>query len=201
MLSDNLPAGIFELYITGSIEKADINARSIYLHYSFCLGDNWCVCAGADEGITQMSFIQSYSQEFVFNTPLEICLRSVNPYGWPKLVICAFGSNRIGRGESVQGYGVCTIPVQNGTHEVIVPLVIPRKSIDKSKESPFTRFLHCCLPRYIKQSNAEFRDVRVLIDQIEDRSCICVSSCGSVTCRFNIVSKGLQGQESGYCLK
>lgn len=98
------------------------------------------------EVVTQLSdCAKSPIPYFSWTTPFEFALTSTNPYGWPQLVITlhtitggggskkaekkkgaasnAKDSQLLGSGESIIGYGRCFIPMQNGYHTTIVPVM------------------------------------------------------------------------------
>lgn len=60
----------------------------------------------------------------VWNLPFELSYRSLNPYGWPQLVITCYSPNFLGR-DLIKGYGVVHIPTQPGRHERTVHIFSP----------------------------------------------------------------------------
>ncbi|VEL30447.1 unnamed protein product [Protopolystoma xenopodis] len=67
-----------------------------------------------DEGITQTTLKSSDSnQEHVFNFPIDITWKSSNPFGWPQLIIHAYGLDIFGK-DVIRGYGAVHVPVQPG---------------------------------------------------------------------------------------
>lgn len=61
---------------------------------------------------------------FVYNTPFEISLRSINPFGWPQLVITCVTIDRVGK-ESIFGYGVVYCPMKPGIYKKEVAIFSP----------------------------------------------------------------------------
>jgi B9 domain-containing protein 1 len=59
--------------------------------------------------------------------PFECSFRSLNPSGWPQLVITCIYPDFLGR-EVVKGYGVVHIPTTPGRHERIVQIFSPLTS-------------------------------------------------------------------------
>ena len=52
-------------------------------------------------------------QSFVFNFPIDVTFKSTNPYGWPQIVVHAYGLDSFGN-DVVRGYGAMHIPVVPG---------------------------------------------------------------------------------------
>ena len=52
---------------------------------------------------------------FVWNMPFEFGFRSLNPSGWPQIVITCVYPDFLGR-EVIKGYGVVHIPTQPGRY-------------------------------------------------------------------------------------
>jgi B9 domain-containing protein 1 len=59
--------------------------------------------------------------------PFECSFRSLNPFGWPQLVITCAYPDFLGR-EVVKGYGVVHIPTTPGRHERTVQIFSPLTS-------------------------------------------------------------------------
>ena len=72
---------------------------------------------GNSNGETQFCFRgEGNNNYFVYNSPFEISLRSINPHGWPQLVISCITIDREGK-ESVFGYGVIYCPMKAGIYK------------------------------------------------------------------------------------
>lgn len=56
--------------------------------------------------------------------PFEVSLRSLNPYGWPQLVLTCACPNFFGK-ETIKGYGVVHVPTQPGRHERTIHIFSP----------------------------------------------------------------------------
>jgi len=78
----------FLVSVSGQIESAHfIGIDNIYCKYSFKYGNDWTVASGTEDGISQITRKSGDEKQlFVWNFPLEIALRSTNPFGWPQLV-------------------------------------------------------------------------------------------------------------------
>lgn len=59
--------------------------------------------------------------------PFECSFRSLNPYGWPQIVVTCVCPDFLGR-EVVKGYGVVHVPTQPGRHERTIQIFSPLTS-------------------------------------------------------------------------
>jgi B9 domain-containing protein 1 len=77
----------FCVSITGQIESAHfVGLDNVYSKYCYKYGNDWTVVSGLEDGISQIARKSDEKQLFVWNFPLEIALKSSNPFGWPQLV-------------------------------------------------------------------------------------------------------------------
>ncbi|EEB13704.1 eppb9, putative [Pediculus humanus corporis] len=154
--------------------------NDLYCKYSFVCGSDWIVISGVEEGISQISKKGKDDEElFVWNLPLSIIFKSTNPFGWPQLVISAYGLDVFGN-EVVRGYGVCHVPFSPGHCEKVVPMFVPESSSTLQK---FTSWLTGRRP--------EFIDPRILT-QGDARDVATVRSQGSTKVVFDVAIKGFQ---------
>ena len=108
----------FRIFITGTIEYGKFASDDpIKTKYDFVAGEGWEKEDGEVNGETQYSCkgegiysYQSYSQHF------EISYRSINPFGWPQLVLNCFSIDQNGN-EILKGYGCVHVPTSTGRHE------------------------------------------------------------------------------------
>ncbi|KAL5018172.1 hypothetical protein ScPMuIL_003894 [Solemya velum] len=172
---------VFLLMAGGQIETAEFpEFDDIYCKYCFTYGPDWIITSGLEEGITQITKkSQDERQHFVWNFPLDVTFKSTNPYGWPQLVIHAYGIDMFGT-EVVRGYGVCHVPIIPGRHKQRVPMFVPESSSQLQK---FTSWILGRRPEYV--------DPRV-VAQGEGREVTRVRSQGFVTVSFNIVMKDMK---------
>ncbi|KAK7508004.1 hypothetical protein BaRGS_00000969, partial [Batillaria attramentaria] len=69
---------------------------------------------GLEEGITQITKkSQDERQLFVWNFPIDVTFKSTNSYGWPQIVVHAYGLDAFGT-DVVRGYGVTHVPITPG---------------------------------------------------------------------------------------
>ncbi|CAF0820116.1 unnamed protein product [Didymodactylos carnosus] len=152
----------------------------LYLRFAYVIGKDWEICAGLDEGTTQIAYKGvDFNPKLVFNFPLECTFKSTSPFGWPQLVLSGYGMDAFGN-DVVRGYGTTHIPITPGRHKLRVPLFVPRSS------SRFQQFLAWILGR-----RPEFVDPKVVAHNA-GREMTRVRSQGYVNLTFNIVTKDLQ---------
>ena len=107
----------FRLFISGTIEYGNfLGEEPIKIKYEFISGEAWEKEDGLVKGETQYSCkgeglynYYSYGQNF------EISYRSINPFGWPQLVLNCFTIDSEGN-EIVKGYGCVHVPTSTGRH-------------------------------------------------------------------------------------
>jgi B9 domain-containing protein 1 len=115
----------------------------------------------------------------VWNFPLDLTFKSTNLFGWPQLVVSVYGLDSFGR-EVVRGYGAVHVPVSPGSHSRAIPMFVPESS---SKLQKFTSWIMGRRPEFI---DAKF------VAQGESREVTRVRSQGSITVKFNVVTKGMR---------
>ncbi|CAH0385187.1 unnamed protein product [Bemisia tabaci] len=177
----------FLVSVSGQIKTGDFPGCSkVYCKYSFTHGTDWEMTSGIDEGITQTSKkSQDDQQIFVWNFPIEITFRSTNPYGWPQLILSVFGLDSFGN-DTIQGYGVCHIPISTGNHSKSVAMYVPESSSLLQK-----------LTSWLTGRRPEFIDPKV-IGQGAGREVTRVRSQGRVILDLNVLTKdfGLHGYDN-----
>ncbi|CAH8619997.1 unnamed protein product [Schistosoma mattheei] len=159
MSSDGSLGGYFLLSVTGQIEKAD---------YCFATGQDWTKLTGLDEGMTQTSIKGvGCNDQNNFNFPIDISWKSTNPFGWPQIVLHAYGVDVFGK-DVLRGYGAVHVPMKIGSHKKRVSMFVPQSS-----------------------SQPEFLNPKV-IAYGEGRGVTKVQTQGFVDIIFNIAVKNLQ---------
>ena len=83
-------------------------------------GNDWNVASGEAMGLGQHAFKAAYGnmkrERMVWNLPFEINYRSMNPHGWPQLVVSCYAKESSGD-DCVKGYGCTHIPIKPGTNK------------------------------------------------------------------------------------
>ena len=117
------PFSYFYCTFAGQIEFGEFESLDgLAIKYQFMAGNDWQLASHPDcrKGAGQHSFkgvtCQNSSQRVVWNLPFEITYRSMNPYGWPQLVLYATEINSEGE-EIVRAYGCTHMPIEPGTHK------------------------------------------------------------------------------------
>ncbi|CAL1273162.1 unnamed protein product [Larinioides sclopetarius] len=170
----------FLLMVSGQIETAEFpEIDDIYCKHCFVYGSDWVVTAGIEEGISQISKKSEETGQFTFNFPLDISFKSVNPFGWPQLVVSVYGMDFFGN-DVVRGYGSVHVPIFAGRHKRRIAVFVPESS------SMLQRFTSWLIGR-----RPEFIDPRV-VAQGEGRDVTKVRSQGYVTVLFNVITKNME---------
>lgn len=58
--------------------------------------------------------LNAMNKKMVWNYPVDLTYRSLNPFGWPQLVVSVTGPDFFGR-SVVRGYGSVHVPTSPGT--------------------------------------------------------------------------------------
>ncbi|XKL62909.1 hypothetical protein PGB90_002742 [Kerria lacca] len=175
------PENGFLITVIGQIEMADFpDFDNIYCKYCFVYGSDWELISGIEEGISQVSRkSQDNRKIFILNFPLEICFKSTNPYGWPRIVLSIYGLDSFGN-DVIRGYGMYHLPVISGKCTKIISTFVPASS---SLLQQMTSWLTGRKPEYI--------DSRVLAYG-DGREVTRVISQGKVWIMFNVMIKDMR---------
>lgn len=178
------PKSVFLLTINGQIESAEFpEFDDIFCKYSFVCGQDWSITSGLEEGISQIAKRSLYHSEstskFVFNHPIDVSFKSTNPFGWPQIVISAYGYDVFGH-DVVRGYGAVHLPITAGNHEIAVPMFVPESSSYMQK-----------LSAWLLGRRPEFIDP-CIVAQSEGREVTRVRSQGSVRLKLNVLTKDMK---------
>ncbi|KAK7112566.1 B9 domain-containing protein 1-like [Littorina saxatilis] len=174
-------SSVFLLMVSGQIETAEFpEYDNIYCRYCFTHGPDWLITSGLEEGITQITKkSRDERQMFVWNFPLDVTFKSTNCYGWPQIVVHAYGLDSFGT-DVVRGYGVTHVPITPGRHTIRVPMFVPESS---SLLQKVTSWFLGRRPEYV--------DPRV-VAQGEGREVTRVKSQGFLTISFNVLMKDMK---------
>jgi len=107
----------FRLFISGTIEYGNfIGEEPTKIKYEFVSGEKWEKEHGLLKGDTQYSCKgEGLYNYYSFGQFFEISYRSINPFGWPQLVLNCFTIDSDGN-EIVKGYGCVHVPTSTGRH-------------------------------------------------------------------------------------
>jgi len=98
---------------------------AIYCKYDIVHGVDWEKEDGQLSGQSQYACRgEGNFDYFVWNMPFESSFRSLNPSGWPQIVLTCVYPDFLGR-EVIKGYGVVHIPTQPGRHERTIQIFSP----------------------------------------------------------------------------
>merc|ERR1711915_40047 len=179
------PKSVFLLTIGGQIESAYFpELDDIFCKYSFVYGQDWSITSGLEEGISQIAKRSLYYNEsfpkFVYNHPIDISFKSSNPFGWPQIVVSAYGYDIFGH-DVVRGYGAVHLPLSSGSHLLKIPMFVPESS------SLFQKFTSWLMGR-----RPEFIDPCV-VAQNEGREVTRVRTQGYFRLKLNVLTKDMKG--------
>jgi B9 domain-containing protein 1 len=107
----------FRLFVSGTIEYGNlVGEEPTKIKYEFVSGESWEKEDGFSNGITQYSCKgEGLYNYYSFGQYFEISYRSINPFGWPQLVLNCFTIDSDGN-EIVKGYGCVHVPTSIGRH-------------------------------------------------------------------------------------
>mmetsp|Transcript_18159 Transcript_18159/g.29836 ORF Transcript_18159/g.29836 Transcript_18159/m.29836 type:complete len:192 (-) Transcript_18159:228-803(-) len=170
----------FLVSCTGQIESALFPEHdNLYCKFSFQIGQDWSVVQGVEDGITQITTKQDgTNRPIVWNFPLDITFKSSNAFGWPQLILSAYGLDALGR-DVIRGYGVCRIPLGAGRYTEYVRMFTPMSS---SRIQQFTAWLTGMKPEYVDPK---------FVSKGAGREITRTRSSGTVKVQFSIVTKDM----------
>ena len=119
----------FLMNVQGMIELGNFfEGDVINCKYNIEFGQDWELLNGLKTNQSQQACkTEGQENNFVWNMPFEVCLRSTNPSGWPQLVLSCYCPDFFGR-EVLKAYGVCYFPTTNGSHERTLHMFSPKSS-------------------------------------------------------------------------
>ena len=123
------PYSFFYVTISGQINFGEfIDHDGLAVKYDFVAGPDWNIAGGDKSGQGQHAFKSSYgsvhAQRIVWNLPFEVTYRSMNPHGWPQIVIYCTYLDSDGD-EYVKAYGCTHVPIQPGIVQKTVRMFTP----------------------------------------------------------------------------
>ncbi|KAK7583959.1 hypothetical protein V9T40_004922 [Parthenolecanium corni] len=175
------PQSGFLISVVGQIEKAEFaEFDNIYCKYCFVCGPDWERLSGYEEGLSQVSRkSQDDRQIFVLNFPFEVCFKSTNPYGWPRIVLSIYGIDSFGN-SVIRGYGMYHLPVTSGKCTKVMSTFVPASS---SMLQQMTSWFTGRRPEYLDSRVLAFGDGREVTR---------VASQGKVWITFNVMIKDMR---------
>ena len=166
----------FLVNVQGMIELGNFfDGDCINCKYDIEFGQDWEILNGLKSNQSQQACrTEGQENNFVWNMPFEVSLRSTNPSGWPQLVISCYCPDFFGR-EVLKAYGVCYFPTANGSHERTLHLFSPMSS------SGLINAVGVFLGQKAEIINAPF-----VLSNGEGREVIRAQSEGRVEVKFNV---------------
>lgn len=176
----------FRIFISGTIEYGNfVGEDPTKIKYEFVSGEAWEKEDGTIKGDTQYSCkgeglynYYSYGQHF------EISYRSINPFGWPQLVLNCFTIDSDGN-EIIKGYGCVHIPTSIGRH-------VRKIHIFKSTEN--SNFFDKFFGNHICSGNEKINEVTnpKVISSGQEREISRASCEGFVNVVFQVVFRDVE---------
>ncbi|EFC39164.1 hypothetical protein NAEGRDRAFT_52666 [Naegleria gruberi] len=132
-VQNNNATSSFYVIVNGVISHAEFPGNmNISCSFQFVYGQDWEIARTTGEGVSLESGVtqvamrpRGFNSKYIWNFPLEICFRSTNPYGWPKL--CLVVQEGTGK-QKIIGYGWCQVPIGAGKHSLKVKLFKPQST-------------------------------------------------------------------------
>ena len=166
----------FLVNVQGMIEIGNFfDGDCINCRYDIEFGQDWELINGLKTNQSQQACrTEGQENNFVWNMPFEVNLKSTNPSGWPQLVVSCYSPDFFGR-EVLKAYGVCYFPTINGSHERTLYMFSPMSSNE----------VIYAVGIFLGQK-AEIINAPIVLSTGEGREVIRAESEGSIKVKFNI---------------
>jgi B9 domain-containing protein 1 len=135
------------------------------------------VISGVKSGVTQCASVEADYRRMIFNMPIEISLKSTNPYGWPQIVYSLYGTNFWGV-ETSRGYARIHCPLPGNAQTIKAPIFIPK----------FTSFWSA-LMSWITDINPEMKDPKMMSDGSKHKG-LYSEAYGELVTKLQVLSRG-----------
>mmetsp|Transcript_52375 Transcript_52375/g.119436 ORF Transcript_52375/g.119436 Transcript_52375/m.119436 type:complete len:236 (+) Transcript_52375:273-980(+) len=185
------------VHVNGTIQGAMLSeGEHIFLRAHFTYGPDWSIVAGSEQVLTQVS-VHEAPHGAVFNMPLDVCFKTTNLHGWPRVVVSVYGENGLqsllqARPVPIPlGHGSALLPVAPGLHSKAVPLYRPLAS----KTGPLAWVFRLLRP--LTGDYPDYYDSR-FVGQGDSRMVTRVESTGEVFLEFNVATSGMGA--NGFCV-
>uniref|UniRef100_A0A1A9WHQ3 B9 domain-containing protein 1 n=1 Tax=Glossina brevipalpis TaxID=37001 RepID=A0A1A9WHQ3_9MUSC len=188
--SSTATASFFNLYITGQIESVTFplgpEATEIFCRYEAIAGKDWELISGLRNGITQSASNRKsdFNQPIAFNMPIELTYQSTNPFGWPQILMCVYGTTHCGL-ETSLGYCRVHVPVFGGNNCNRVSQMLKAPILRARCSNMMSDFI-----RWLTGRNPELKDPRVLLDNMKTKG-LSTESYGEMQLQLNVISRGV----------
>jgi B9 domain-containing protein 1 len=117
----------FTVQCLGQIESGCFGGIDyLYCRYSFHYGADWNIISGLDTGLSQTACKSrsAFDDTIIWNFPIDVTFNSTNVFGWPRIAICVYGIDFLGR-DVIRGYGSALLPLIGGQHNLQVEMFTP----------------------------------------------------------------------------
>ncbi|PFH33459.1 B9-C2 domain-containing protein [Besnoitia besnoiti] len=188
----------FQLVLSGEVISASIESGlasgALLCRYLFVYGPDWSIISGEDQAISQSAYaargssralsffsypLHAGGEQVVWNLPFSLIFKSTNPYGWPRLVLCVYGTDWLNR-RVILGYTSAHVPTQPGRHVRTLNLYSITSS---SWMRRFVAWMTGCRPEFVDPQTAA---------RSEGREVVRTENAGRIKVCFNVLSRDLQ---------
>ena len=176
----------------GQIEYGEFSSGEmdgLQAHYSFVAGEDWGVADGLTTGVGQYAFKGQGRKlkKIIWNLPFELTYRTMNPFGWPQLVIYLTSKDAIEGDDNVQAYGSVHVPIQPGIHKKTVRMFTPVLS------TSWLEFFGCFKEGVEKgHGGAIHIDAPEIIAKAEGREVSRVKAGGKITVSMQVTQRNME---------
>jgi B9 domain-containing protein 1 len=173
------------------IEYGEFNADmdGLQAHYSFVTGEDWGVADGVTAGVGQYAFKGQGNKlkKIIWNLPFEVTYRTMNPFGWPQIVVYLTSKDSKGE-DNVEAYGSVHVPIEPGLHKKQMRMFTP-----VSSEHPFLEFFGFYKNGVDKgQDGGIHIDAPELIAKAEGREVSRVKAGGKITLTMQVTQRNME---------
>lgn len=116
-------AATCDAYFIGRIVGASGFPDGGFCIYELVHGQQWVITDGEEKGQTQID-VPDEGNTVVWSHPIDVHYEFPGIQGWPKLSVEVWQQDDLGR-SFLGGYGICTLPMTPGSHEIDVKLWRP----------------------------------------------------------------------------
>ena len=110
------------VHVNGTLQGVIIgeNPAHLFVRAHFTYGSDWTIVAGAEQVLTQVA-IHEQPGGAVLNMPIDVCFRTTNLHGWPRIVLSVYGESGLqsllqSRPVPIPlGHGAALLPVVPGS--------------------------------------------------------------------------------------
>ncbi|KAL8272674.1 hypothetical protein Esti_003378 [Eimeria stiedai] len=153
--------------------------RGAVCRYALAVGRDWRQLWGLGGGISQEAHCGTGCSNVTLNFPFQAAFEGTSPYGWPRVALCIYGRDWLGR-QIVADYAHTSIPVQPCRHQRRLPIYA-------LVESSFSKRLLA----WLKAETAEYIDLLTAANSV-GREVVRAKGVGEVQVTFEVLLRGAE---------